>query len=226
MFEAGEGNEDLWENVLIEGWKGDVLRGQQLQKQGSWGTIVGSPDIVLSREENWDTILELKLLSATNSSISRLVEGKPDSKHLVQAATYMWMAEVPVILCYTNRADFAVEFKRKALGINKVEPQYRLFYLSFKDGQLRYRDEFDEHNVPTMVTVDGIKAYYQRLYDMRANFLLYDRPTNYSVTGEPGHWDRCDARYCPFADACNRYEHDYHTWVDAVRQVCAVSSDE
>lgn len=223
MFQAGEANEDLWEKVLVQGWEGQVLRNQKVQRQGSWGTVMGSPDIVLAdKDGTWNTVLELKLLSAANSTIARVHEGEPDSKHLVQAATYMWLAETPVILCYTNRTDFAIEFRAKALGVRKIEPCYRLFYLSFKKGQLFYRDEFESFDVPTMVTVDGIKGYYARLAEMSESHQLFDRPSNYGVTGKASPWDRCDPKYCPFADACNRFENDYLCWKSEVKLVCGV----
>lgn len=221
MFQAGEGNEDLWERVLVPSWQGQVLRGQEVKKQGSWGTVMGSPDIVLANPEGvWRVVLELKLICATNSAIRRELEGEPDSKHLVQSATYMWLTGLPCVLCYTNRSDFAVEFQRKKYGgLAKVGPYYRLFYLSFKGDQLFYRDEWNSTEVPTHVTGAGVQAYYQRLAQMAEEQQLYDRPSSDHVNGAAASWNKCDPRYCVFSDTCDRYERDYLTWVHAARAV-------
>lgn len=222
MFAAGEGNEDLWEQVLVPSWQGQVLRGQRASRTDNGITVIGSPDIVLANGRgDWDTILELKLVSSTNSAIAKHVHGKPDSKHLVQAATYMWMTGLPVILCYTSRTDFAVEFMRKKLGINKMLPFYRMFYLRFRAGKLYYRDEFETNEVLVPhVTADGIAAFFDQVKGMGELRTLHDRPSNDHVDGSPSHWERCDARYCALAETCDRYEHDYTTWLAEARIKC------
>ncbi len=220
MFQAGEANEDLWQQVLVPSWQGQVLRGQEARKQGSFGAVLGSPDIVLADADGtWRTVLELKLVSATNSAIRRELEGDPDSKHLVQSAAYMWLTGLPCILCYTNRTDFNVEFQRKKYGVAKVEPFYRLFYLTFKDDRLWYRDEFKSDEQVTTVTASGVRNYYQLLADMAAEFRLGDRPSSDHVNGDPAAWSKCDPRYCAYSSTCDTYERDYRTWVDAATNV-------
>lgn len=218
MFQGGEGNEDLWEKVLVKGYDGQILRKQEVQRTGAWGTVLGSPDLVLADAQGaWQTILELKLVCSTNSAIYKELEGTPDSKHLVQAATYMWLTGVPCVLCYTNRSDFAIEFKRKKYGVTKIEPFYRLMYLTFRDDVLFYRDEFASTEVVTQITGAGIEAFYGMVRGMAATNLLGPRPTNDHVNGQPGGWDRCDSRYCAFAGACESFSDDYYSWLATVR---------
>ncbi len=223
MFHAGEGNEDLWEQVLVPSWQGQVLRGQALRRtllRGDGLEVLGSPDLVLADAAGeWQVLLELKLLSATNSTIARVLGGSPDSKHLVQSAAYMWLANKPAILCYTNRADFAIEFQRKKYGVAKIEPCYRLFYLAIKNDRLYYRDEFETNDVMTNVTTRGIEDYYE----MVAGTTMPPRPESDHVDGSPAHWQRCDARYCAFSETCDRHERDYVTWLTEVRRICATA---
>lgn len=176
--------------------------------------VLGSPDLVLADESGWRVVLELKLVSALNSAVQRELEGEPDSKHLVQSATYMWLTGCTAVLCYTNRTDFALQFQAKKYGVKKIEPYYRLYYLSFKNDTLWYRDEYSAAEVQTCVTSQGIEAYYT-MVSKAATDGLGDRPTNDHVNGAPAAWDRCDSRYCTFADACDRYERSYPTWLDA-----------
>ena len=217
MFQAGEANEDIWRRVVVGGWSGTVHHGLEYRKQGSWGTVHGTTDLALSDEGGAvQVILELKLVSALNSAIQRDLEGEPDSKHLVQAAVYMWLAGKPVILCYTNRTDFAVQFQAKKYGVKKIEPFYRMFYLSFVGGQLWYRDEYSSSAVRTLVSVRGIQEYYCLVAEMPASYRLGKRPSSAHVNGNPPAYDRCD--YCPLQSVCDKYENDYHTWLHAAKE--------
>ena len=221
MFAGGEANEDLWRNVVVPGWQGHVLRGERVRRDYDWGTVVGTTDLVLADAEgSWDTIIELKAVCSTNTAIYRHLAGEPDLKHVVQSAVYMWLTKKPVVLCYTSRSDFAVEFARKKWGVTKVEPFHRLFYLSVIGGVVHYRDEYEVRTVPTAVTLSGIEDYYKMLAAMPATRDLGPRPSNDNIHGETAAWDRCDTKYCPFSEACDRYETDHDTWTDAVRNVC------
>lgn len=222
MFAGGEGNEDLWEQVLVPSWRGKVLRKTSLQQQGSWGVVKGSPDIVLAdADDNWKVLLELKLISAKNSALYRELEGNPDGKHLIQAATYMWMSGTPAVLCYTSRTDFSLEFDRKKYGVAKIEPFYRMYYLSLRDDVLHWRDEYAAEEHATLITVSGIKAYYQAVHDMAYTYQLGERPTAGGVDGSPPPYNRCDARYCAFSSACDWYEGNYPAWLNAVKEEVA-----
>jgi hypothetical protein len=217
MFAAGEGNEALGQEVLVEGWSGTVLRGIEFEKDGVHGTT----DLVLaSHAEAPQLVIELKLVSSVNSAIQRQVAGTPDLKHLIQSAVYMWLSGLPAVLCYTSRTDFAIQFQAKKLGIKKIEPFYRMFYLSFKDGVLWYRDEHEMSDVKTTVTLAGIKNYYMLLQTMGPAHNLFDRPVADDSDDRKGieGYDRCN--YCALQPACDRWEHDYVTWLDAVANIC------
>jgi hypothetical protein len=219
MFAGGETNEDTWERLLKGAWpEKNVIRGLEISRDEEWGKIVGSPDIVLASDDNGpEVVLELKQVSALNSACQRELEGNPDPKHLVQAATYMWLMQLPGVLCYTNRSDHAVQFMAKKYGTKKVLPFYRMFYLTIRDGRLYYRDEHKAEEVKTLVTVEGIQLYYKMLSRV-VDEGLGPRPSSKHVNGAPAGYDRC--AYCDFQETCDQYEHRYDAWVDAVSLLC------
>lgn len=218
MLEAGEGNEDLWVKTLQAGWQGQVLKGLEVRRDTAVGPVLGTTDVILADAAGTQqVVLELKLVSALNSAILRHFHGAPDGKHLVQAACYMWLANLPAVLCYASRTDFATGFSAKKYGTYRIAPFLRLFYLTLRDGRLYYRDEFEADEVATYVTVDGIQAHYE-LVTKLAELGLGERPESAApVAGAEAHYDRC--KYCPYQSVCDRYEHDYPTWLDAAKQV-------
>ena len=218
MFQGGETNEDSWERLLTAAGQ-RVLRGQRVSRTFDFGTVAGSPDLVLCDSADQPiAILELKQVSATNSAIYRELEGSPDSKHLIQSATYSWLTGLPVVLCYTSRSDFALQFAAKKYGVKKIEPFYRIFYLEWRNGVMFYRDEQKSTWVKTSITPTGIEHYYRLLRHMETEKTLLGRPSDLTVTGEPMAYNRCD--YCPLQSACDSYEHSYPTWIDAVHGLC------
>jgi hypothetical protein len=110
-------------------------------------------------------------------------------------------------------------FYAKKYGIKRLDPFYRMFYLSFKGGTLWYRDEYSSTEVETCVTTQGIADYYKLVTDIGTDRQLHERPSNSHVNGAPGAWDRCDPKYCTFAEACERWERDYPTWLDAAKRL-------
>jgi hypothetical protein len=121
MFAGGRGNEDLWIDVLKEGWDGPILREEQIAiswQTTSGITVTGRPDIVLCAPPAAEgqtlgkTVpvkgIELKLVSSLWTARDVGILLKPKMLHLLQAAHYSWQLGVPFELWYTSRADFAV----------------------------------------------------------------------------------------------------------------------
>ncbi len=218
MFQAGEGNEDLWANVTVEGWAGETVRHLEIFKQGSWGTIMGHPDIILADTQGVHRVLlELKLISANFSAVRKAFDFQPDTKNLIQTATYAWMTGLPAVLCYTNRTDFSLQFdKKRCGGLDKIEPCYVLFYLKFENGKLYYNHEGGP-SYETGITIKGIKEYYQMVHDIAFDYQLRARP---AFDG----FDKCDKKYCHLSRVCERWDRSYVEWKNEARGACETDS--
>lgn len=124
MFDAGNGNEDLWVNVL-EAAKEEGLVIKREEELGlEWSLpsgqkVSGRPDIVLGRfapssaadaATRWEPVrgIELKLVSSLWTAREVLLKGKPKTIHLMQAGHYAWKLGVPFEIWYSNRTTFAI----------------------------------------------------------------------------------------------------------------------
>lgn len=182
--------------------------------------------------------LELKLISAIWTMVSVLLEGKPKTDHLIQAAHYQWQLGVPFELWYTSRVHWPivgwmakffkslgflkdVVFQEELLergdkgDVKKVLPFYAGFELDIQGGVLYYRSVASEEWVQTLITVDGIKRYYELVGQMPSTKDLGDRPSRTTALGEDMGYNPCDSKYCPFAEVCNKHERNYDDWVGA-----------
>jgi hypothetical protein len=110
MFAGGRLNEDHWLSALQTSYKGPILCEEEIPT--CWHTsqgikVTGRPDIILceEREDNMKPItgIELKQCMSVNSAYGIYVDRKPQLKHLMQAAHYMWQLKCPFVLAYTNR---------------------------------------------------------------------------------------------------------------------------
>jgi hypothetical protein len=110
MFAGGRLNEDHWLSALKESYKGPILCEEDIPT--CWETdqgikVTGRPDIVLC-EGTVDNPkpkqgIELKQCMSINSAYGVFIDKKPQLKHLMQAAHYMWQLNCPFTLSYVNR---------------------------------------------------------------------------------------------------------------------------
>lgn len=125
MFDAGNGNEDLWVRVL-EAAKEDGLVLKREEELGlEWfladgRKVSGRPDIVLGKQVASsgpsgsepgfvpERGIELKLVSSLWTARDVLFKGKPKTVHLMQAGHYAWRMGIPFEIWYTSRCNFAV----------------------------------------------------------------------------------------------------------------------
>lgn len=117
MFDAGNGNEDLWVKVLEAAKEPGLVFKREEELGLEWSLpsgqkVSGRPDIVLGRMngDNWEPVrgIELKLVSSLWTARDVLLKGKPKTIHLMQAGHYAWKLGVPFEIWYSNRTTFAI----------------------------------------------------------------------------------------------------------------------
>ncbi len=188
---------------------------------------------------------ELKLVSSLWTGKSVLVEGEPKDKHVVQAAHYYWQLGTPKFeLLYLSRADFAIGKTYHGM-FSKVLDEGRNLYRRFfdvsdqdylkkmtpflvsydlnweKDGALSYRqvtmDGIEGPLVKTLVTREGIRAYYEDVSLSLRGRSLPPRPSGIKVTGSKAPYKDC--QYCPLKQVCDKVEKQgFEPWLAAVKE--------
>jgi len=115
MFALGLANEDSWATWLERSWtgqgKGMLLREEDVPTY--WATrngtpVTGRPDIVLAGADGTPQHgLELKQISSMWTARD-VLQDKPKTAHVCQAAHYSMVLGVPFTLAYTSRVNFHV----------------------------------------------------------------------------------------------------------------------
>lgn len=190
---------------------------------------------------------ELKSVMSLGTAVDVLARGQPKTEHVIQAAHYAWKLGLPWELWYTSRVDWPilgwalkafagwrgkdVVFGESVLEYRdngppkKILPFYRGFEIAIDNatGIVYYRSagsQSDSDWHMTTVTVADIETYYETVAAMPVTKDLGPRPSNVTMHGEPAGWNKCDAKYCPFSDICDRHEKNYDDWVAAVEERC------
>lgn len=235
MFAAGVGNEDLWVERLRESWEGVILCEEEIPI--SWTTdsgveVAGRPDIVLCDNDSQPQLgLELKLVSSPFSAYNYAAKGEPSLDHLIQAAHYSWQLDIPFKLVYTSRSTYGVGFgamkttwqKNAGHLLNeggfKVEPFVIVYDLIIDNDQVFYQGPLDKEPQATPITISGIKKYYETVALMTDRQGLGPRISSLKADGSKMNWDKCDRKYCEFAEVCDVYEHEYERWLDECKKI-------
>lgn len=115
MFQLGLSNEDSWATWLERSWtgqgKGMLLREEDIPTR--WATrngtpVTGRPDIVLADKEGQPQLgLELKQASSM-WTVRDILQDKPKTAHVCQAAHYSMVLDVPFTLAYSNRVNWHI----------------------------------------------------------------------------------------------------------------------
>jgi hypothetical protein len=242
MFSAGVNNEDIVAELLANsGWAGKILRESEcpvtMLLEGG-GVVTGRPDIVLCDADSAPVLgLELKLASSAGTVMDVFVALAPKLDHLIQLGFYSANLATPFDLLYANRFECpvtiwdqkkipaehgAVMFDKRGKP-NKFKCGYSVYETKYENEELYYRHSTQEDWTKSIVTVGGLRRYYQQIVRMQAEQKLTGRPVNLSATGEAGHWDKCDARYCPLSGVCEQYEGDYTQWLDQAKALAGVA---
>lgn len=246
MFSGGVLNEDVWMRDLQAVYPHVILREEEIPT--SWKTaagtpVTGRPDIVLCDDQKAPLLgLELKMASSVWTARDVLILGLPKFDHLCQAAHYMWQLGVPFKLCYTSYVEFPVvgwmqksfpkkgepgseycEYNDKG-DIKKLRPFVQIYDLTFDSitGMLRYSLEGASQWKNTVITIEGIEAYFNGLDEVAKKGKLPPRPETVNVDGTKDGWSICS--YCPVAPTCDKYEGNYQKWLEEVGGVPATDS--
>lgn len=239
MFAGGRGNEDIWLELLNAAKEPGLTIKREEEypvavKTANGTPISGRPDIVLFHQDQPVRILELKLASSLYTALDTGIFLKPKLAHVIQAVHYSHHLKLPIELWYASRADFHVpEFKKKDIpaGSDRVEynwkgeakkilPYLQGYTISVQEnGQVMYQ----AIGVPgagwqhTVVTVQGLDAYFDQLSRMKETDQLPPKPSKIDLDGGEMPWSLCD--YCSLKPVCNNKSKETSTakWVESVK---------
>lgn len=256
MFAAGRANEDIWYEELARAWDGSILREEEIPvsfttKQGT--LVTGRPDLVLCdnvpapAEEGGEVEIhavpikgiELKLVCSVWTARDVRFQLEPKIDHLVQAANYSRLLNIPFDLWYTNRVDYVIpDWAHRKGMFDKTSPYVELnksgdikkltqfdsgFMLDWDGGTLYYKPVEEEAGngwEPTIITEDKLVGYFEWLDELISTKSLGPRPSSDKVIGGGKQsWSKCDPQYCPFAETCAKYERDFNKWVEETRRI-------
>lgn len=238
MFDAGNGNEDLWNAKLAKSWPYSIKREEDIPV--GWSTtngtkVTGRPDLVLMDAEGKPQHgLEFKLVSSMWTARDVLL-GKPKPAHVMQAAHYSMLLDVPFDLVYTSRSDYGVtgwaqkhfpqkgspnakfaEYNEKG-EIKKVLPFNKMFPLRFTDSGVIELQKDPETGTwhETIVSKKRIMDYFEFVSTMRERRDLGPRPQNVDAFGEKMSYSLC--QYCPLKQHCDDFEKEgFDKWLEKV----------
>lgn len=241
MFAAGRANEDIWLELLTAAAEPGITIKREEEfpvnvKLNNGTNLTGRPDIVLHQDGVPIRILELKAASSLYTAIDTGILLKPKLAHVIQAMHYSMRLNLPVELWYASRVDFAItEFiktKQPALSAKgnprleygwngsakKILPYLQGYELSVQDnGQVCYKaigqpDAKLEH---TVVTVEGILAFFEQVSEMKNSNILPPKPSKVDLDGGEAPWSLCD--YCVLKPVCtNHKDKQIDTWAAKV----------
>lgn len=240
MFELGKANETIWVDKLKRVWSGTIKQEEEIPI--SWSTsngtrVTGRPDVVLC-DDKGRPVLGIEHKAACSIWTSREVsfELTPKTKHLLQAVHYAWQLKVPYRLVYTQYVDYAMpDFAKKFFPLgdprialnDKGQPKavlpHETIYeidVALDTGEVRYRleprDGADAPWATAIFTTEDIVRFYEFVSTMADNKTLGPRPASLKPTGAKMSYSECN--YCPLKDICDKSEHSWEKWNDAVKK--------
>jgi hypothetical protein len=164
-----------------------------------------------------------------------LGENKPKLPHLLQAAHYSAVWEIPWELWYTSRVDWPVvgdwvkkllssipknycELDEKTGDIKKILPFMKGFQLEWRGDQLFWKPKEQSSWSASLITRAGITGFYEQIENVDKTGILPPRPKNLDAVGETLSWSMCDRKYCKASEACDKFETSKSKWFEAVTQ--------
>jgi hypothetical protein len=234
MFEGGKANEEAWMSVLRKSWAGQIKREEEIPVKSTTakGTpIVGNPDIVLCENDVPQLGLELKCASSYYTVRNVYFNHLPSLAHLCQSLHNSSVLNVPFELWYTSRVDFHIppfDAKNIPSGDAMVElnPKGQPkkvyctetgFQLDLKKDKLYYKVGEHGKAQESIVTLSGIKKFFDFCDFLREQKDLGPRPANIESDGGRAGYAKCD--YCEYRDCCDKHEDNYDKWFESVRDL-------
>jgi hypothetical protein len=234
FFHGGEANEHVYYELLRRSWV--KKRGMRLKMEPhthvQWTLrmevppeegkkrgkkvevpVTGRPDFLLQDEdENTLMVIENKGIQSAMRAKKALIAGQPASDALCQNAHYCWQLDAPGVVTYAAYSSFY-----------KIQPGRIHFYTGFdQEGRFYFIDK-NGNQVKTEITAEAIKRFYELIYMMTVLQKLgpmYSPKPVYQCDDDD--YNKCKS--CPLREACERYNDDYMSWLDAVKIICTGGS--
>lgn len=223
MWRGGEANETNWIDLLGHGYKGKILRHNECpvswEIEGIELAVLGTPDVILADVNSKPVMgIELKGIFGTTTAVSVQLDGKPKTENLIQTAVYSHALGIPYALAYTNASWVGLNFHQQKLYDSKhLKPFYKIFYVWWKDEVLYYKDESENFDVKTKITLSNIKDFYKLLFEIGKAKVLPPRPNGTSAEGKAAKWSPCGL--CDFRDVCDKSESNYDNWIQHAKEI-------
>ena len=236
MFSGGNANEFNWLEKMTAYTKanGLILKAESdypLTWTLASGTVVsGSPDFIVLEGLVPLMGVELKCVMALNTYINTIVNGEPKSENLIQAAHYLYMLRLKnesatYKLCYTSYVNFPVagfyasnlpklgapgshycEYNAKGI-VKTARPAMAVYDIDITPaGIIRYKREDAETWTDTILTQQGLLAFYDAVDSMERDRDLGPRPNQITALGKKPHYSICD--YCSCGPSCSAFDAD------------------
>ena len=237
MFELGKANETIWVDKLKRVWPGTIKQEEEIPI--TWTTtngmkVTGRPDIVLCDKDGKPMLgIEHKAVCSIWTARDVSFERNPKIKHMLQATHYAWQLKVPYRLVYTQYVDYAMPDCAKKffpaddtrVSINDkgqpkaVLPHETIYEIEIdKKGRVNYRlEEASESSWSQAIfTVEDIERFYEFVSSMAEKKTLGPRPVTVAPSGKQLPYKDC--QYCPLQETCDKYEHSWEKWNDAIKK--------
>lgn len=245
MTRQGEGNEDIFLTELAAAGYRTMTQGDAGLQLRLFGEVdfIGSPDvcILLGDDEVPVVGLELKNISSVSKAKSVHYELKPDTKHMIQAATYAVRmgeklgldAPLPYQLIYSSRSvwhmfsapknvkkaveDHPWDTKSSFGKLSTIQPFHRVYYLEWEDGMLRYWTSGMAQWQHTKLNKEALDEHVMLVAKgIEEQGHLPPPPTLLNLDGSKGY---SPCNYCDFSEVCESHSEDYSSWMDHARIV-------
>jgi hypothetical protein len=93
----------------------------------------------------------------------------------------------------------------------------RVYELEFRNGILYYKYEQSEWT-KSLITLDGIKRFYEETAGFIKEKKLGNRPINLDTDGNELNWKLCNTEYCPLFENCKKNEKDFDDWINELKK--------
>lgn len=220
FFDAGEGIEEILRPKFEAGWT-DVVKCEE-EIPVKWTTeaghtVTGRPDFVLC-DSKGDTYapkvgIELKTIVSYNGMKRVWFDHKPEAKHVIQSAHYMWQHKCPWVLTYVSPARYMAslyDFKKMPREAKmKLHPFRVHFYLEYRNDQLFYK--FHEKETETIITTKGINDYYDLIKECIDTKQLFFHPVSKYIDGSDMPYNH--EAYCTYCKAVDEVGGNFDDWV-------------
>jgi len=239
MFDAGLSSEDNWTALLDHNQTSfkceeEIPMRREIDMDGKKHLITGRPDIVVGDESDGTFTpslgVELKLICSVHTlvKVANFADNKPKSDNVIQSAIYADHFDVPWVLAYTSRVNWAAPYYAKnrwtfdhdALkkddkgNVYNITPFISLYDLWFEGDVLMLDGE------PTAITRSGILRYYKYLAYCADNRVIPDKRTSRDHMGQPFAPNKNEnIRYYDFKDEVTNQGFD--TWLESCRKIVA-----